>query len=309
MMVKFLKTCRLVAGIVFVLLATSAVASQCQQELEAAVEAWLVLQRVQRTSGQSAESIRSYLDESARSSAARLLEAGPEELRAAIASAEQYPALAKRDIEYRRRNSSRESLALNEPMHVSAVTSNNHSLCVYKLAASQKNGSRPPREMTVSGKEDRSAANDSHANGPSAQGQDAVARAREAQGKNREFQNKADALAAERRKRVHNQTAEAHKCLTTISQINESYGGLGNLCPYRVDFVFCNLRPKPGSWAATVDCAKGSGGLGGSHVLANFQSVNHTKGAEATYWFACKYPGIPADVEYVEGVGLRGRCS
>jgi hypothetical protein len=138
---------------------------------------------------------------------------------------------------------------------------------------------------------------------------EAAQRVRETERASAEFQARANNLAAERKRRVHKTAAEANHCLRLYRQVNEAYGGFSNGCGFKVDFVFCNVRPKPGSWAAMFDCAKGPNGIGGSSAAANFFSADHTNGAEHVYWFACKSPDIPADVEYVEGRGLVGRCS
>lgn len=144
---------------------------------------------------------------------------------------------------------------------------------------------------------------------PQGNNSEAAQRVRETQRANAEYQAKANNLAAERKRRVHNSAAEANHCLRLYKQVNEAYGGFSNGCGFRVDFAFCNYRPKPGSWGEAFDCAKGPSGIAGSDVAANFFSADHTNGAEKVYWFACKSPALPADVEYVEGRGLIGRCS
>ncbi len=41
---------------------------------------------------------------------------------------------------------------------------------------------------------------------------------------------------------------------------------------------------------------------------ANARVAAHNRNTEMVYWFACKSPAGPADVTYVEGQGLTGRC-
>lgn len=103
---------------------------------------------------------------------------------------------------------------------------------------------------------------------------------------------------------------EAHNCLKP-----QTGGGVINECPYAVEYSYCVLMPKPGSWAESFTCGKsmGSWQVGPG---PNARSIMHTAG-ETTYWFACRYgetlgkpDGVsPVDLEYQAGRGILGRCA
>ncbi len=103
---------------------------------------------------------------------------------------------------------------------------------------------------------------------------------------------------------------EAHSCLRP-----DVGGGVTNACPYAVEYSYCVYRPTKDTWSASFECGK-NGGNWQIGPGPNSRSVMHTAG-EMTYWFACKYgetlskpDGIsPADIEYVAGRGLVGRCA
>lgn len=122
-----------------------------------------------------------------------------------------------------------------------------------------------------------------------------------------DMQARGDAAAQRKGRRTHDPAAEAHHCLTLETSPRVIYGGFINSCGFRVEFVFCNYQPKPNSWGTSLDCSKKQG-LGASHVNPNFASADHTNGAQTVYWFACKYPSWPVDVEYAPGQGLMARC-
>jgi hypothetical protein len=122
----------------------------------------------------------------------------------------------------------------------------------------------------------------------------------------REAQQRGDADAQRRGRRVHDPAAEAHEC---ISVLQGGFGGFKNSCGYRVNVTSCNQNPRvvPGgmNWSADFDCAKGQFGL--YNPDANGSEGAHTRNSEFVHWFACKAPALPLDVSY-EGGGLRGRC-
>ena len=120
-------------------------------------------------------------------------------------------------------------------------------------------------------------------------------------------QQRAD-QARQGKRKTHDPAAEAHGCLS-LTNGSKLLGGFTNSCGYKVDFIFCNYKPKQGSWADTVDCEKGRNGIGGWMVGPYGKSTDHTNRNGTTYWFACKSPAFAIDGEYVPGQGLLGRCA
>ena len=106
---------------------------------------------------------------------------------------------------------------------------------------------------------------------------------------------------AERRR--HEPENEAHDCLSLDK--SGLFGGIVNKCNFKVAYQFCNFNPKKDSWAESHTCGK-SGGA--DFVGAGRTSAAHVKNTETVYWFACKDPAWPVDVEYVAGKGIQARC-
>jgi hypothetical protein len=140
----------------------------------------------------------------------------------------------------------------------------------------------------------------------SVQQQQLQAAATQAVNRARESQQRGDADAQRRGRRVHDPAAEAHEC---ISVLQGGFGGLKNSCGYRVNVVSCNQNPRvvPSglNWSASFDCEKGQFGL--YNLDANSSEGAHTRNSEHVHWFACKAPASPLDVAYEAGE-LRGRC-
>ncbi len=104
-------------------------------------------------------------------------------------------------------------------------------------------------------------------------------------------------------RRRHEPENEAHDCLSLDK--SGLFGGIVNKCDFKVAYQFCNFNPKKDSWAESHTCGK-SGGA--DFVGAGRTSAAHVKNTETVYWFACKDPAWPVDVEYVAGKGIQARC-
>lgn len=120
-----------------------------------------------------------------------------------------------------------------------------------------------------------------------------------------ERQARADAASRSAGRKTHDPAAEAHDCLSRRK--NTLYGGFVNSCGYEVHYAFCNMNPTKDSWASSFNC-ENRDGIGAWQVGGNREAAAHTNGAPHTYWFACKAPAYPGDLEYVPGQGLVGRC-
>jgi hypothetical protein len=106
-------------------------------------------------------------------------------------------------------------------------------------------------------------------------------------------------------RKTHDPDNEAHDCLMHAKE-SKQFGGFTNSCNYKVDFLYCNYKPKPGSGADIVDCQKGK--MGSLTIGAKSQTDDHTNKNGETYWFACKSPARAVDGEFVEGKGISARC-
>lgn len=102
----------------------------------------------------------------------------------------------------------------------------------------------------------------------------------------------------------------ADRCLRAlIPGQNMGGGGFGaieNKCGFPINYTFCNLNPRPGSWSEAFDCSQGK--LGSWHVGANGKSSAHTAGAERVYMFACRAPADTRKTTYQLGRGIIGEC-
>lgn len=102
----------------------------------------------------------------------------------------------------------------------------------------------------------------------------------------------------------------ADRCLRAlIPGQNMGGGGFGaieNKCGFPINYTFCNLNPRPGSWSEAFDCSQGK--LGSWHVGANGKSSAHTAGAERVYMLACRAPADTRKTTYQLGRGIIGEC-
>ena len=86
-----------------------------------------------------------------------------------------------------------------------------------------------------------------------------------------------------------------------------------NNCAFAVEYNYCVVNPRPGSWSALFDCAQGKSGSW--QVGANSRAIMQTAGAQVAY-FGCRYgptlsrpDGIsPADFQYNPSGLPSGRC-
>jgi hypothetical protein len=119
----------------------------------------------------------------------------------------------------------------------------------------------------------------------------------------REAQQRGDADAQRRGRRMHDPAAEAHECIRPI--FTGLYGAFENTCNFPVYYSYCAFRPKSDSWLTSMDCEKQQ--FGSWEVGPNRQSAAHTKGAESIHWFACKNPAWALDKSF-DGGQIQGRC-
>jgi hypothetical protein len=114
--------------------------------------------------------------------------------------------------------------------------------------------------------------------------------------------------ASKNSKRSNVPEANASHCLAPQKE-----GGVINNCPYAVEYSYCVVQPKPGSWSASFDCNQGKSGSW--QVGPNSRAIMQTNGAQVAF-FGCKYgpalskpDGIsPADFRYNPNGLPSGRC-
>lgn len=116
-----------------------------------------------------------------------------------------------------------------------------------------------------------------------------------------EHQTKANQKRQGKRRR-HEPENEAHNCIKP--DFGGLYGGMENTCNFKVWYTYCGYRPTENSWLRGMSCEKQS--FGSDIVGPGKQSASHTHGVEKLYWFACKDPAWPVDVEF-DG-DIKGRC-
>ena len=119
-----------------------------------------------------------------------------------------------------------------------------------------------------------------------------------------ETQKKIDE-ARRREPKRHRPEGMASECVT-LNKDRSLYGGFINSCPFAVSYYFCTYRPEKDSWAGFFNCEQKKLGLWS--MRSNGRAAAHTRNTEMVYWFACKEGFDPADVEFVSGQGLLGRC-
>lgn len=112
-------------------------------------------------------------------------------------------------------------------------------------------------------------------------------------------------------RKTNDPAGEAHQCIENDQSGSGNFGAFKNTCGYKVNFSTCNYRPRTTqggfNWAADFDCEKQKFGL---HTPGAGASVAaHNRNTELVYWFACKAPASPTEVEFVAGSGVRGRCN
>lgn len=105
------------------------------------------------------------------------------------------------------------------------------------------------------------------------------------------------------KRRRHEPENEAHKCISP--DFGGLYGGMENTCNFKVWYTYCGYRPTENSWLTGMNCEKQS--FGSDEVGPGKQDAAHTHGVEKLFWFACKDPAWPVDVEFVDG-DIKGRC-
>ncbi|NOT65529.1 MAG: hypothetical protein HOP06_05805 [Methylotenera sp.] len=103
----------------------------------------------------------------------------------------------------------------------------------------------------------------------------------------------------------HHPEGLASSCVS-FGRPEGAFSGLKNNCSFKINLSFCNLHPTGG--ATVSDCDK----YGLTIVFLNpgQTSTDFTKGAQRTFWFACKegYSGR-GDDRYVSGSGIQGKCT
>lgn len=97
---------------------------------------------------------------------------------------------------------------------------------------------------------------------------------------------------------------EASRCIQP--DFGGLYGGMKNVCNFKVTYTYCGYRPSDKSWLTGMNCEKQS--FGSDTVSPGNTQASHTHGVQHLYWFACKEPALPIDQEFVAGSGVRGRC-
>lgn len=177
-------------------------------------------------------------------------------------------------------------------------------LCNFEGASTT--GTRSPTQSQNSNSTNNSNNNSNPTTNPLA------AETQQSQQRASEQQARADQDAKNKGKRSHDPAAEASHCVA-LDESSKLFGGFKNLCNFRVSYVTCNYKPKVKqggfNWSSDFDCQAPNGrGIGAHDISANKFNLAHTHNTEMVYWFGCKSPAGPADVIFVEGQGLSGRC-
>jgi hypothetical protein len=87
-------------------------------------------------------------------------------------------------------------------------------------------------------------------------------------------------------------------------------GVFSNSCTFPVYFTMCNESPKKGSWAESFSCVNAKGKMDGflDDIGAKSTKSAHASTTGMVYWFACRQPLTPKDVEYKPGEGIFAYC-
>jgi hypothetical protein len=118
----------------------------------------------------------------------------------------------------------------------------------------------------------------------------------------------AETGTAERVKRSNVPEANATNCLAPQQE-----GGVVNNCDFAIEYNYCVLGPKPGSWSESFDCHQGKSGSW--QVGPRSRAIMHTSGAQVAY-FGCRYGPTLAQPEGISPADFRlgpdgmpiGRC-
>lgn len=141
------------------------------------------------------------------------------------------------------------------------------------------------------------------------QSQGAQQQSQQAQQQAQQTQARAD-QARQGKRKTHDPAAEAHECIAKDTTPG-LFGGFRNQCNYKVSFYSCNFKPRVVqggfNWSADFDCEQQKFGL--YDMGPGGKTAAHTNNTETVYFFACKSPATPVDVDFVAGQGARGRCS
>lgn len=140
------------------------------------------------------------------------------------------------------------------------------------------------------------------------QSQQLQASAQQAQATAVNVQQRADADAQRRGRRVHDPAAEAHDCLEV--DFTGLFGAMKNKCSYKVHYVFCAFKPRDekalnSGWLTGLNCENHK--FGADFISPNSSTAQHTKGTERIHYFACKDPAWAVDYSF-EGGEIKGRC-
>lgn len=115
----------------------------------------------------------------------------------------------------------------------------------------------------------------------------------------------ARATAAAAPVRAPASTTDESRCVTT--GVNGTSTVLRNTCPYKVIATMCVVGVPADKAYNYNDCEKPNQ-RGTYDIAANGYQAAIYRGAAQAYWFACRAPQLPADVQHVRGRGLVGRC-
>ena len=160
-------------------------------------------------------------------------------------------------------------------------------------------------QSSTSANTDNNIRNQSVQQQPQPTQQSAQQQSQQAQQTAQQNQARADQQRQGKRK-TNDPAAQAHNCIE-LDKGPGLFGGFKNTCEYKVNYDFCNFRPKKDSWAEFHNCEKPHG-IGADAVGAGKPSAAHTKNTEMVYWFACKAPAWPVDSVFVLGKGIEARC-
>jgi type II secretory pathway pseudopilin PulG len=145
---------------------------------------------------------------------------------------------------------------------------------------------------------------------PATNVQSAQQKAQQAQLQAQQSQARADQARLGKRK-THDPAAEAHQCID-VDVDAPIVGGFRNKCGYAVSYGYCVFNPKKGGWTDSpifnCNAMIGKTTAGGQDIKANGYDVNHTRGGESVYFFACKQPASAMDLTFISGQGIQGRC-
>jgi hypothetical protein len=188
------------------------------------------------------------------------------------------------------------------------------NLCVLKDLLGKVTGATSPAATQLSTNQSQQSSQQNQAalqQAQQAQQQNQAAQQQTQQAQQRVAQTQARAdQARQGQRKTHDPAAEAHECIAIDNAGSGNFGAFKNTCSYRVNFYTCNYKPRVTqggfNWSADFDCERQQHGM---HTPGAGVSVAaHNRNTETVHWFACKAPATPADVTFVSGQGLSGRC-